>query len=283
MALRKIGRFFLETFIWNDQDHFLQAVTDGNAYQVQRLLNTGKNVDLEARYSDGFTPLMAAIEHGHLGVAELLLDSGANVDARNNEGETALHCAVRTENPGAVQLLLSYGAKPTARDQSGATPHVWAALLGAEDIFAILGPVMAESESHLEFLTAAATGRLQTLERMLQDGVGPDTGAVTGFTALLAASYNNQEEAAGLLLERGADANIRTRNGPTALMLAAERGNKRLLQLLLSKGARPGARDGDGLSARDYAESEGHMEAVALLDAANPSSVSSPRNRQGVP
>jgi ankyrin repeat protein len=120
MALRKIGRFFLETFIWNDQDHLLQAVTDGNAHQVQRLLNTGKNLDLGARYSDGFTPLMA-IEHGHLGVAEFLPDSGANVDARNSEGETALHCAVR---------------------------------------------------------------------------IGSDTGAVTGFTALLAASYNNQEELA---------------------------------------------------------------------------------------
>jgi len=278
MALRKIGRLLFKIFFWKDQDYFLKAVCDGNAYQVQRLLKTGKNVDLEARYSDGFTPLMAAVERGHVGVAELLLDSGANVDARNNESETALHCAVRTENPGAAQLLLNFGAKSTARDQNGATSHVWAALLGAEDIFAILGPSPAESEQHLGLLLAAATGRLRDLEDMLNRGVDPNCGVATGFTALLAASYNNQEQIAGVLLERGADANVRTRNGPTALMIAAEDGNQRLLQLLLSKGAKPDIRDGNGCLARDYAKREGHSDAVAVLDTLNSARGSSARN-----
>ncbi len=264
MSFKKIGRFLFEAATWNDEDYFLQAVKNGDAYQVQRLLKAGKNVDLETRYSDGFTPLMAAVKNGHLGVAEILLEHGAKVDARDNKGETALHGAIMTRNPAAVQVLLSCGANTTIRDRHGITSHLLAAFLGSEDIFATLGSASAESEPQLRLILIAASGRIQGLDEMLKR-VDPNAG-VAGFTALLAACYNNQIETAAVLLERGADVNAKTRNSRTALMFAAMKGNQLLLQLLLRNGATPGVRDVDGSSARDWAAENGHTEAVALLD-----------------
>src|ERR687896_1311853 len=246
MKLKELGRFLLEAATWKDEDYFLQAVADGDAAQVQRLLKTGKNVDPEARYSDGYTPLMVAVANGHLGVAEILLERGAKVNARNNNGETALHRAIREVNPAAVQLLLSYGANASMKGQHGATPRLLAAFFGSEEIFANLDPSPTDSETHLRLMLAAARGDLQDLEAMLNNEVDPNVGATTGFTALLAACYHSQEETATSLLGRGADVNIRTRNGRSALMFAARDGNHRLIQLLTSKGAVVGVRDVEG-------------------------------------
>lgn len=266
MSLKKIGRFLFEAATWKDEDYFLQAVIDGDAHQVQHLLKTGKNVDREARYSDGFTPLMAAINHGHLGVAEILLEHGAKVDARNNEGRTALYCALIANNPAAAQMLLSYGASTTIKDQHGISPQLVAAFCGAEDTFKNFGSVNAEYEPHLRLILSAATGCVQIVEEEISKGVNPNIG-IAGLTALLAACYNNRVEAATVLLERGSDVNAKTRKGFTALMFAGMNGNQHLLQLLLSRGATPGVRDVDGCSARDYAEENGHAEAVTILDA----------------
>jgi ankyrin repeat protein len=260
--------FLVETFLWDDEDHFRKAVSNGEVALVEHYLKTKKGVDLETRYSDGFTPLMSAIFYGHLGVAQCLLDHGAKVDARSNDGRTALHCAVRARNIAAVQLLVSYGAKTTLSDEDGITPHLYAAITGAEDIFRSLGAIRGDQQ-YLRLLLAAATGKRQDLERVLGEGTDPNTRDATGSTALIAASYNSQVEAATVLLRHGADPNATTRKGgKTALMFAAVRGNSSLVQLLLSNGAMPGVRDKKGRSARDYAEEEEHIEVASLLDAA---------------
>jgi ankyrin repeat protein len=52
---------------------------------VQLLLGEGAEVDAFTKYGD--TPLHFAISHGHLGVAQALIDAGADLDADNDEGD----------------------------------------------------------------------------------------------------------------------------------------------------------------------------------------------------
>ncbi|NJL28199.1 MAG: ankyrin repeat domain-containing protein [Thermoanaerobaculia bacterium] len=89
MSFKKIGIEILNALTWKDEDYFLDGVVRGDIVAVQPLV--AKGVDLEARYSDGFTPLMAAISHGHLGIAQLLLDKGGR----------------QPTNPGSARFRLS--------------------------------------------------------------------------------------------------------------------------------------------------------------------------------
>lgn len=46
------------------------------------LLDHGANI--EARTTDGKTPLIVAVDEGHLEAAQLLLDRGADIEAKTN-------------------------------------------------------------------------------------------------------------------------------------------------------------------------------------------------------
>jgi len=54
---------------------------------------------------------------------------------------------------------------------------------------------------------------------------------------LLLALSGGTVEVAELLIERGAEVNVRTRNGHTPLSLAQRSGNRYLAELLIAKGA----------------------------------------------
>ena len=62
-----------------------------------------------------------AAEQGHVGVARLLLDHGADVTATTHEGATALHWAAFHDHVEVAALLMSHGAPLDVRDSSGKT------------------------------------------------------------------------------------------------------------------------------------------------------------------
>ncbi|KXJ86445.1 hypothetical protein Micbo1qcDRAFT_219444, partial [Microdochium bolleyi] len=60
--------------------------------------------DIEARDSDGQTPLASALRRGHVEVAESLLVHGADVEARDNGRDTPLMLAAQRSSLNAVEL-----------------------------------------------------------------------------------------------------------------------------------------------------------------------------------
>jgi ankyrin repeat protein len=144
-------------------------------------------------------------------------------------------------------------------------------------------------DERLSVFEAAAFGRVGALHRILEDDPGQATAlSDDGFTALHLAVFGNQEDAARLLLERGADPNALSTNeavrvpplgtaafvrsvplarllldsaadvngrgegGFTALHSAAQNGDEELARLLLERGADPGLATDDGKRAADY-------------------------------
>ncbi|MGI4791245.1 MAG: ankyrin repeat domain-containing protein [Janthinobacterium lividum] len=117
-----------------------EAVRLGDVKEVERLLDTGVEVDaVMVEHEDGETPLMwAAGSSGHLSVAHLLLERGANVNAQNSGGWTALFNAACSNKPEMVTLLLECGADGRLKDEDGDTALDLALKQGHNEIAALL-------------------------------------------------------------------------------------------------------------------------------------------------
>ncbi len=101
-----------------------------------------------------------------------------------------------------------------------------------------------------KLLAAAAAGDVETIARLLDQGVDIETRAAddNGFTVLATAVFNGRIEAVRLLLERGAKIEERATGyyNMTPLSVAAIKGRLNILQLLLDRGADIKSPDKDG-------------------------------------
>lgn len=86
------------------------AAANGFTRLAQLLLETGADVD--ARDSFERTPLMHAVLNKQVQVSQLLLEKGAQIDAADPDGSTAMSIANKQDHEGIVQLLAYYGADP---------------------------------------------------------------------------------------------------------------------------------------------------------------------------
>ena len=67
----------------------------------------------------GITPLVAAIEKGHLAVVSVLVAAGASIDLPDAQNNTPLLLAASTNDPHIVALLLQAGANSGIKNKAG--------------------------------------------------------------------------------------------------------------------------------------------------------------------
>jgi len=102
----------------------IKAAKKGQTQVVKALLAMDPNL-VQARDTDGSTPLHCATWKGHPEVVALLLAAGADVNAQNqNEhwGTTPLHAAAHADQAAIAQMLLDHGADLHAQDLAGQPP-----------------------------------------------------------------------------------------------------------------------------------------------------------------
>jgi ankyrin repeat protein len=114
---------------------------------------------------------------------------------------------------------------------------------------------------------AAFGGNLPAIKLLLAQGSAMNARARNRFgnTPLQAGLLTGQYEVAKLLIESGADVNMRQTGGFVALHEAALTGRKDLVDLLLDHGAEIAARANDGRNAVSEAERGKHTELAAYL------------------
>lgn len=96
-----------------------------SASKIKSLLDAG--ADVNTRFEEGVTPLMAACVHGDLATIDVLLKAGADLDLQQDVKEmTALMKAALWDHPRAVTKLIAAGA-----DVNITTQHGWTALMYA--------------------------------------------------------------------------------------------------------------------------------------------------------
>jgi uncharacterized protein len=154
------------------------------------------------------------------------------------------------------------------RNADGLSPVLYALYNGQAGL---VDPIL-EANPALDVFDAAAVGRTRGLAELLDAEPGLATAwSADGFTALHLAAFFGQEDAAKLLLERGAEANVVSRN-PTIVVMplhsAAAGAHPGIVKLLLAAGADPNARQPDGFTALDAARQNGDDESAEALLAA---------------
>ena len=164
---------------------------------------------------------------------------------------TKLFDAIAAGDGDSVADLLE--ARPDlagSRNQEGLSPVLQALYNGHGELV----DVLLKSNPPLDVFDAAAVGRTRGLEELLD--TEPElarTWSPDGFTALHYAAFFGQEEAARVLVERGADPRVVSRHREiqvAPVQSAAAGGHDSIVRLLLEHGATLDDLENDELRAR---------------------------------
>ena len=100
------------------QKAWLLAATKGDTDIIIEMLKQGMPIDAGGETESG-TALMRAASHGHLDIAILLLNHGADANLTDAGGMTALMWAVSSLHPDLVRYLVEHEADLNVRTHSG--------------------------------------------------------------------------------------------------------------------------------------------------------------------
>ncbi|MBI3902288.1 MAG: ankyrin repeat domain-containing protein [Nitrosomonadales bacterium] len=117
----------------------------------------------------------------------------------------------------------------------------------------------------LEFLKAVEMGNSATIGRFLSRGTNLEVRDERGWSPLMIAAANGNEEIAALLLRSGADVRATDNAGYTPLHWAAFNGHDKVVKLLIEQGSDPNALSNFGWSSLMQAATRGHCAAAELL------------------
>ncbi|MCU1272637.1 MAG: Ankyrin [Bryobacterales bacterium] len=166
----------------------------------------------------GSAALLAAATAGDLEMVRFFIENGGDVNGTDQSGNTPLQAAAAAGNLPIVKLLLAKGAKvDTALTEAGKVRK---------------GPVALNHLTALMF--AAPFGRPELLRALIDAGANVNARDIRDMTPLMLAvsSETQNAEVVRLLLEKGADAKVKSALGETALDWARKFGDPAVLRLL---------------------------------------------------
>lgn len=194
-------------------------------------------------------PILAALKHGHLSVASLLLEKGADINIRElNRGYTALHEAVERGDSGAIRFLIDNNADLRVSNSCQQQPplhlavHNFAANHDQTDpkIIELLSEGdsvnVTDSRGQTALHLSVRRGCLSAVKILVQREASINTRDISGRTALHTLASNRPSGSLDLLEYllslSSLDATIKDKLGYTALHLAVKSGQPKMVSKL---------------------------------------------------
>lgn len=209
------------------------AITAGNVARVKLLLDSGADPNKRSPYNG---PLHDAARMGSAEITSVLIRAGADVELSGFGGVRPLHSAVLAGQAKVVTILLKSGAQVDSRDNTGRTP-----------LLAFMSGKVADVRTLIALLEGGA-------DPNLLDGPAP-------YHPLDYAAMHGRADVADLLIAFGADMNAKDNlYGGTPLHYAIADGpfgpqsHLEVVQLLIDRGADVNVKDASGLTPLEYAK-----------------------------
>lgn len=217
-----------------EDEQWFEAVGEGNLETVKKLVPL---INVNVQNDIGKTALMLAAIKDHSDVVKYLLRvPGIDPNIQDGGGWTALVWAINQNNENMVKLLLQAPhININDQDNSGFTPLIRASWQGDENMVKLLL-------------------RIPGINLNLQTKID-FTCYWRGSTALMVAAQKGYDAVVNLLLNAGADANLKNADGKTALICAVIYKHKKVVERLLQY-------PHININAQDRAEETALMHAV---------------------
>ncbi|XP_072880233.1 ankyrin repeat and SAM domain-containing protein 6-like isoform X3 [Hemitrygon akajei] len=209
-----------------DLTALMVAAQHGHDAAVRVLLEWG-SVAGQTGHTSGWSALMLAALNGQLGVAQQLIERGADPNQTNAGGVTAFEIACAAKQREMRNYLDSKTSNRPKSDEQKRRPDIFHALkMGSYQLVKEIldedacqaNVVNADGASPL--MIAAMTGQLELVQLLSERNSDIDKqDGVHGWTALMQATYHGSKDVVKYLLNQGADVNLCAKNGVTAFDL----------------------------------------------------------------
>ena len=196
----------------------------------QKFLDTVRKLlpssDIEKVDNKGDNAIMHSLRDHDIDIINLILDRGPNLDHANHDGITPLLDAIiYAEDAELVHLLLSRGATPSLVSSnippinginlSGMTPLHISIIKDKAQIVAKLAPVsnhtVEDNNGLTPLLRSLVIGNEEIIKLIMQeDNCDLDYGNKSGMTPLLFSVLNSKVTLVDLLIDHGANPNLKT-------------------------------------------------------------------------
>lgn len=125
---------------------------------------------------------------------------------------------------------------------------------------------MQDPKGFSPLMLAVYNGQEEVTDYLLKAGADADQPDASGNTPLMGVCFKGYVSIGKKLIDAGADVNKQNFQGATALTFAATFGQVQIAEMLLEKGARKDIKDQRGLSPEAHAKMQGHPGMVKLFN-----------------
>jgi ankyrin repeat protein len=243
------------------------AIEERNTAFAQILLNRG--LDVNDRVKNESPHLTVALSLGQIGMANWFLEKGAKL-LRNDKGVTALMLASEAYGSGReIDFLVGIGADLDEQDESGRTALMCAVdSMTQHHVVALLkhGADLSLQDQHGDTVFHKACRlveygryhRRDIVEMLLEAGADVNVKNLNGQTPVAAAMEQNQPTIARLVIESGADVDWQDNRGQSLLMKTIEKHDHITSKMIIERSKDLDLQDEDGWTALDYAFEAGY-------------------------
>ncbi|KAK6194499.1 hypothetical protein SNE40_000124 [Patella caerulea] len=241
----------------------LVALTKSECEVAETLILVGCDVGLADK--DGVTPVMKSCTLRHVGLFKLLVEHGANINATDNNGNTIFeHCFIDSIIPSMESSCAEFlDALLSVKRNISFNPSVIIKAIKMRDVRALkllllhCCDINKISESGETLLTSASDlDDVHVLQLLIQSGCDVNGTNSRGETPLHKAAAiprlfgaEKISEMIKILLQHGADVNVRDNNGKAVIMLVTETGNTDLFHEFLRESVDVNLQDNEGKTA----------------------------------
>ena len=248
----------------------LLASDRGHLEIVKELIKAGANINHEDK--DGDTSLIFSSNVGHINIVKELIKAGAKINHQNKNRDTALLLASLENKIEIVKELIKAGAKPDIQDKDGIAPLRFASENNYLEIVKALikvgaKPNIQDNKGHTPLILASSLCYIEDIKELLKAGANPNIQDNRKDFAFIFIPNECFIEVSLLLINAKAKANlnIQDKDGDTILMLQINSGNFDNVKLLLQSGANPNIKNNRNITPLKLAQLKNNIKLVELL------------------